>query len=120
MDWTGMDWTGMDWTGMDWTGMDWTGMDWTGMDWTGMDWTGMDWTGMDWTGMDWTGMDWTKVSGTTATTYYTASIESGCLLIQVLWQDSSTTMEHACSRIQSYISKQLLRILDAPGMLHTH
>ena len=27
-------------------------------------------------------------------------------------------MEHACSRIQSYISKQLL--LEAPGMLHTH
>ena len=44
-----------------------------------------------WTGLDWTGMD---------------------------WKDSSTTMEHACSRIQSYISKQLL--LEAPGMLHTH
>ena len=44
--------------------------------------------GLDWTA--WTGMD---------------------------WQDSSTTMEHACSRIQSYISKQLL--LEAPGMLHT-
>ena len=31
---------------------------------------------------------------------------------------SSATMEHACSRIQCYISKQLLRILEAPGMLH--
>ena len=46
--------------------------------------------GLDWTGLGWTGMD---------------------------WQDSSTTMEHACSRIQSYISKQLLP--EAPGMLQT-
>ena len=63
----------------------------------------------------WTGMDWNY------SYYYTASIESGCLLsIQVLWQDSSTTMEHASSRIQSYISKQLHRILEAPGMLHSY
>ena len=74
------------------------------LDWTG----GLDrWTGLDWTGMDWTGLDSTqlKVSATIL-----QLLESGYLLSTYLCNFTQScillpSMEHACSKVQSYISK---------------